>query len=217
MPRVVIDLFGGADFHNFSRIHHGDTVRRARHHAQIVRDENCRGVKLLLKPAQKVQNLRLNGHVQRRRRLVGKQNLCPRGKRDGKHRTLAHAAGEVVRIELHARVWAVDADQLHQLQHTRAQRIAGNLRLVDQNRFGNLRADRHAGIERSHGVLKDHGKQPAAQLLQLLFRVRRDVRAVDQDFSLDAGIIGQQAHDCLAQRAFAAAGFSDDGKHLAGL
>lgn len=53
--------------------------------------------------------------------------------------------------------------------------------------------------------------------MKIPFRVRRDVRAVDQDFSLDAGIVGQQAHDRLAQRAFAAAGLSDDGKHFAGL
>ena len=69
---------------------------------------------------EEVQNLRLNGYVKRRCRLVGKQNFRARGKGDGHDGSLAHAAGKIVGIELHALHGPVDSDKLHELQHARA-------------------------------------------------------------------------------------------------
>ena len=86
---------------------------------------------------------------------------------------------------------------------------------MHEDSLGNLRADRHAGVERGHRVLKDHGEKASAQLLELLFRIRRDVRIVYKNFSCHARVFRQQAHNGLKQCAFAAAGFSDDGQHLA--
>ena len=86
---------------------------------------------------------------------------------------------------------------------------------MHEDSLGNLRADRHAGVERGHRVLKDHRKKASAQLLELLFRIRRDVRAVYKDSSRHARVFGQQAHNGLEKRALAAAGFADNGQHLA--
>ena len=118
-------------------------------------------------------------------------------------------------IELHALHGPVNFDKLHELQHARTKRLFGDLRFVHDDGFGDLRADRHAGVERGHRVLKDHGEKTPAQLLELLFRIRRDVCAVYKNFSRHARVFGQQAHNGLEKRALAAAGFSDDGQHLA--
>ena len=57
---------------------------------------------LALQLAQQVEDLRLNGHVERRGRLVGDQQLRLRRERHGDHHALAHAARELVRIGLEA-------------------------------------------------------------------------------------------------------------------
>jgi hypothetical protein len=45
-----------------------------------------------------LQNLRLDRHVERRRGLVGDEELRLTGERHGDHDALAHAAGELVRV-----------------------------------------------------------------------------------------------------------------------
>ena len=64
---------------------------------------------------EELQDLVLDGHVERRRRLVGQQQLRLAGERDGDHRALAHAAGELVRIVREPRAAAGNADQVQQL------------------------------------------------------------------------------------------------------
>ena len=70
----------------------------------------CRSLQVGEQP----QHLRLDGHVQRRGRLVGEQQRRLAGQRDGDHHPLAHAAGELVRIVVKAPRGGGD---LHLLQH----------------------------------------------------------------------------------------------------
>ena len=78
-----------------------------------------------------------------------------------------------------------------------------------------LRADGHAGVQRSHRVLKYHGKQRAAKLLQLAFPQLRDITAIYRDrAALAPRARRQQVQDALTQHAFAAAGVAHDGEDL---
>ncbi len=61
-----------------------------------------------------IEDLRLDGDVQRRGRFIGDQQLGAAGQGDGDHHALAHAAGEVVRIVAHPALGVGDA---HQAQH----------------------------------------------------------------------------------------------------
>ena len=61
------------------RVHHHDPVGNFGDHAHVVRDEDHRHVHLVLQQADQRQDLRLDGHVERRRRLVGDQQ---RGRQD---------------------------------------------------------------------------------------------------------------------------------------
>ena len=80
------------------RIHHGDLVGDLGHDAEIVSDQDDRHVELALQPRDQVEDLGLNGDVERSRRLVCDQQLRLVGERHRDHRALAHAAGELVRI-----------------------------------------------------------------------------------------------------------------------
>ena len=54
--------------------------------------------KSLVQSDHQVEDLRLDRHVERGRRLVGDQHLGIAGQRDRDHHALAHAAGELMRI-----------------------------------------------------------------------------------------------------------------------
>ena len=65
---------------------------------QIVGDEKIRQVALFLQGFQQVDDLRLNGDVQRGDRLIADDELGVQGQRTGNADTLALAAGELMRV-----------------------------------------------------------------------------------------------------------------------
>ena len=69
--------------------------------------------------AQQVEDLRLDRHVERGRRLVGDEQLRLARERHRDHRALAHAAGELVRIVLQPRLRVRDPDLVEQLGSAR--------------------------------------------------------------------------------------------------
>ena len=68
--------------------------------AEIVGDEDERRSEPLLQVRDQAEDLRLDGDVERRRRLVGDEDPRLAGERQRDHRPLAHAAGQLVRILL---------------------------------------------------------------------------------------------------------------------
>ena len=94
-------------------VHDGHAVGVARHHAQIVGDEQQRGARFARQFLDEIEDLRLHGHVQRRRRLVGNNEPRLAGERHGDHDALAHAARVLVRErgETARRIGDADAPQ----------------------------------------------------------------------------------------------------------
>ena len=78
--------------------HDHDAVGDLGDHAHVVGDEEHRHALLVLQRLDQLQDLRLDGDVERGGRLVGDQQLRPAGQRHRDHHALAHAAGEAVRI-----------------------------------------------------------------------------------------------------------------------
>ena len=72
----------------------------------------------LLEVLEQAQHLRLDHHVERRRRLVGDQQPRLAGQREPDEHALALAAGELVRVVVRAP--RRQADELEQLAHARA-------------------------------------------------------------------------------------------------
>ena len=136
-----------------------------------------------------LEDLRLDGHVERGRRLVGDQQLRVVGQRHRDHRALAHAARELVRVGVGALARLGDADQREHLD-----RPVPRLRLRDvavrAHALGDLRADLVEGVQRGQRVLEDHRDLVAADRAQVVLGRAEQVLAVEAHGAADAGVAG---------------------------
>ena len=74
MKRVVEDRFGVRSLDDLARVHDRHLVGLFGNHAEIMRDQQQRHTTdLLLQLFHQLENLRLDRHIQRGRRLVGDQ------------------------------------------------------------------------------------------------------------------------------------------------
>ena len=96
---VIVDLVGGADLYDVAGGHHGHPVGNVGHDAQVVGDHDDGQVVLGPQLLEQLQNLSLNGHIQRRSGFVGEEDVRVQGQRDGKHAPLAHPPGKIVRLQ----------------------------------------------------------------------------------------------------------------------
>src|SRR3990172_5636059 len=92
--RVGVQLLDVGPLDDVTRVHHLHPLGDAGHDAQVVRDPDHGHTQLGAQPLDQLDDLRLDRHVQRRRRLVGDQHLWVAGQGDGDHHALAHAARE---------------------------------------------------------------------------------------------------------------------------
>ena len=107
--------------------HDAHPVGHLAHDAEVVGDEQQRHAVARLQRLQELQDLRLDGDVERRGRLVGDQQVGLVGERHGDHHPLALAARELVRIGVEALGRLRDADLLQELERApaRARRASG--------------------------------------------------------------------------------------------
>src|SRR5205809_4388138 len=97
MARRGEDLLPWRHLRDRAEIHDGNAVRHVLDDRQIVADEEQREAELPLQILQQVDDLRLDGDVERRDRLVADDQFGFRGKRPGDADTLALAAREFMR------------------------------------------------------------------------------------------------------------------------
>ena len=115
VPRMVEQLVGARLLHLAARVHHHHPVGVLGDHAHVVGDEDDRGAERVLQLAHQVEDLGLDGHVERRGRLVGDEHLGIARQRHGDHDALAHAARELVRIGVRAPLGLGNVDALQHL------------------------------------------------------------------------------------------------------
>ena len=164
------------------------------------------GAELALQFDDQFEDLRLDGDVERRGRLVGDQHLGIAGERHGDHGALAHAARELVRIFLGALRRLGDAHQVEHLDGALEACLAVHVAVQDQ-RLGDLLADGHHRIERRHRLLEDHRDLVAAHAAHLFFADLQEVAAAELDRARDdaARRIGDEPHQRQRRHALAAA------------
>ena len=131
-----------------------------------------------------LENLRLNGHVQRGGRLVGDQQRRIAGQRHGDHHALPHAAGKLVRIIVHARRRIGNADQFQHLDGA-LERFLLRYALVRQDGLHHLHADGEDRIQRGHRLLKDHADLFAADRADFVPGKLQQVAALEEDRAVD--------------------------------
>ena len=94
----MVDLGRGAAFDDAAGIHHVDAVGITRHHPEIVSDDDQGHVKAARQLLHQFEDLGLDRHVERSRRLVGDDQLRIARERNSDHDALAHAARKLVWI-----------------------------------------------------------------------------------------------------------------------
>ena len=216
MLRIGQHLIDRRLLHLPAGIHDDDPLGHFRNRAHVVGNQDHGGIGLLLKLLQQVENLRLHGDVQRRRRLVGDQHLRLAGQRHRDHHALAHAAGQLVGILLDPLLRRRDTDRPQHLDGP-VVRFPPAEALVQADGLADLVADRVDRVERGHRLLEDHRDIVAAHLAHP--RLGR----VEQVFAGKAdGALGDparrhrhQPHDGERRHALAAAGFADDAQRPA--
>ena len=167
--RPLLDHLAGA--------HDVDAVGEAADDAEVVGDEDHRHAEPRLQALQKLQDLRLDGHVERGRRLVGDQDVGIVGERHGDHHALPLAAGKLVRIGVDAPLRAAgSAPAAGARSPARAPPCRLRPPMLDQ-RLGDLVADPVERIERGHRLLEDHGDLGAADAVQLALAEPEQLRA----------------------------------------
>ena len=122
---TVEDVVRRADLDDAAGIHHGDAMSQARDDAEIVADPHERHAELLRQALDLRQDLRLDGHVEGGRRLVGDDQFGTVQKRDGDRHALPHAAGELMRIGGEALVRRGDADHAERIARALPARPGG--------------------------------------------------------------------------------------------
>ena len=116
-------------------------------------NEQVSQIIFFLQLLQKVQYLRLNGHIQSGYRLVGNDQLGIHGKSPGDTDTLTLAAGKLMRITLS--VGRAETDNLKKLMDF-FQSFSRRHICMDKKGFPDKILNFHSGIQRSVGILKYH-------------------------------------------------------------
>ncbi len=187
---------------------------RLGHHPHVVGDEDQRHAALALQVQQQVDDLGLDGDIQRGGRFVGDQQARIAGDRHGDHHSLVHAAGELMGKRRQARCGARDTDLLQQLDGTRA---AGGFAaaLMHVQCLHDLESDGEARVEASRRLLKDHRDVFAGDAPALGGGHGQQVLAVeDQAIGRHLAGPGDQAHQRQHGDALARAGFADHAHDL---
>ena len=198
-----------------ARVHHHDAVGDVGDDPQVVGDEDDRRAEVGLEPPDQLEDLGLDRDVERRRRLVGDQEVGVARERHRDHHPLAHAARELVRVVVDPLLRVGDADGAEQLDRPVAGLRLGAA-LVRADLLGDLPADPVDRVERGHRVLEDHRDLCAADLAHRVLAELHQVAALVDHLALEHRVrVDDQPHDRHHRDALAGARLADDAQHLA--
>ena len=136
--------------------HDADPVGDLADDAEVVGDEQHRHAEARLHFGEELQDLRLDRDVERRRRLVGDEQVGLVRERHRDHDALALPARELVRIGVEAARCVAQADKVEHLERALARRPLRQP-AVQPHDLADLPLDRVQRVERAHRLLEHHG------------------------------------------------------------
>ena len=217
----------GSSLHLAPEIHDQHPVSDLGDHAEIVGVEDDRHALLAAEPRQQRDDLRLQGDVERGRRLVGNEDVGMAGQAHGDQGALAHAPAELVGVGVDELLGVGHAHPRQKVEGLTAYlRVAGGAfevwrQVMKGDGLADLVADRVQRTERTHRFLEDHGNPASAH--------RTDFRAVGgglRQFDLgvtvtehdrpavDTAVLGQDAQDRQRRHALARTALAHDSENL---
>ena len=201
---VGIELRARGDFHHIAQIHDRHPVADVLDRGQVVGNEQVGKPHLVFEGHHQVQDLRLNGHVQRGGRLVGDDDLGAERQGARHADALALSAGELVGEFAH--VLALEAHRFKQLRRA-ARRLLFRKDTVDPQRLGDNIAHAHLRVQGRVRVLENH-LDMAAVFAQRRAGQMGDILAVEEYLAVARGLV--DLHQQPRQRGLSAAGFAHD-------
>src|SRR5260370_1316779 len=201
------DIAGQTLLHHLTVFHDSNEVANLRGHPEVVRNKDDGETESLSQPGEKLQYLRLHGHVECGNCLVRDQNLGAESERAGKTNTLALTTGEFVRKAVDGR-W-IEPDkrkQLLRLSDGRGLRVA----LPDRT-LGNEDSRLAPRVKRRKRILKHHLNM-AGFPADVRSRHLRPILAF-KDNRTRVGI--DEPDDTAGERRFSRSGLADDAERRA--
>ena len=98
MVGIAVNLLHRTALDDAPRVHHVDLLRQSGDDTQVVGDPDDGHSQFVAQPLDKLDDLRLDGHVERGRRLVRDEDRRVAGKRHRDHGPLSHATGELMGV-----------------------------------------------------------------------------------------------------------------------
>ena len=215
--RPVEDLARAPGLDHLALGHDQHRLGHLAHDAEVVGDQQQRHAEARLELLQQLQDLRLDGDVERGGGLVGDEDVGLVGERHGDHDALALAAGELMWIGVEAPFRIAQPDQAQQLHHPRPRRRRRHV-LVQQQRLGDLLLDAVERVQRGHRLLEHHGDAVAADVAHHPLRRADQLLAVEGDAAAGAVArqgVGQELQDRQRRDRLARAALADQRQRLA--
>jgi hypothetical protein len=180
MGRTVEDVVGRSHLDDAPGVHHGDAVGQPGDDAEVMGDPDERHPELVRELLDDGEDLRLDGDVERRRRLVGDDECGTMEERDRDRHALPHAARELMRVGREPLLRRGNPDHTERVARTRHRLPEARL-LVREHRLHHLGSDAEHRVQRHHRILKDHRDLAAAQLPHLVRGQADKIPALEQD------------------------------------
>ena len=197
-------------------MHDRHPIGDLRHDAHVMGHQQNADPLVVGQLAQQVEDLRLDRHVEGRRRLVGHEQ--PRLARQcrGNHHALPLAAGQLVRVGAQPSLCFGNSDRAQKLQRPLARRLTAD-GLVRQDRFDKLALHREERVQARHRIL-EHRADVASEADVAMRVARRKWLAFDQDRAgcNASGLLDETQHR-IAHGRLASPRFADEGMDFAGV
>ncbi len=168
-------------------LHHQDAVRQVGDHAHVVGDQDDGCIDSVLQITHQLEDLGLHRDVQRRRRLVGEQQLRIARQRLRDHGALPLAAGELVRVGVDPSFWLRDLHHAEEFDGALPRRLRRHREMAAQH-LGYLKSDGVDRVQGGHRLLEDHCDLFAANVTQHARRGIDDLPVAQLDRTRDVGI-----------------------------
>ena len=180
MERLPLDGSGVADFEQRAGVEHIDALAGREREPQVVGNEDEAHVSLALDTPQELDDLRLGRYVERRRGLVGDEQLRVASKSGGKCDALAHAARQ---LEWHAAGYILvdDADFREATFHLRRARGARGEFGPAAQHLVDVVAASHERIQHRERILHKHRHAKPADLAEFALGKPHQGDAVERD------------------------------------
>ncbi len=135
---------GGAGLDDLAGVHDDDAIRHLGDQEEIMADQEQAHGRFALDGSEPIEDLGLDGDIERRGRLIGHEQLGLGCERHGNHHALLHAAGQVVRIVAQAPFGRGDADSMEERDDFG---VGVRLGSVEAEGFADLAPDSHDRVE----------------------------------------------------------------------